>query len=59
MTCASYNKLYVGGTNRNFNTRFREHRKNVIYTEGKSQFSERVVKEGNAMKRIENTMSID
>ena len=59
MTCASYNKLYVGGTNRNFNTRFREHRKNVIYVEGKSQFSDRVVKEGHAMKRIEKSTSID
>ena len=42
--------LFIGGTNRNFNTRFREHRKNVIYIEGKSQFSDGVVKEGQAMK---------
>jgi len=60
VTCASYNKLYIGGTNRNFNTRFREHRNNIIYTEDKSNFSDRVVREGHAMKRIEKkSVSID
>ena len=46
VTCASYNKLYMGGTNRNFNTRFREHRK-ILYTQKVN------------LKRIEKSMSID
>ena len=40
------------------NTRFKEHRKDFRYAEGKSKFSEHVLNEGHEMKTIEETMSI-
>ena len=55
LTC---NKFYIGKTNRNFNTRFKEHRKDFRHAEGKSKFSEHVLKEGHKKKTIEETMSI-
>ena len=58
MTCTNYNKFYIGRTNRNFNTRFKEHRKDFRYAEAKSKFSEHVINEGHEMKRIEETMNI-
>jgi GIY-YIG catalytic domain. len=58
VTCTSCNKLYIGRTNRNFNTRFKEHRKDFRYTEDKSKFSDQVLREGHEMKTIEETMSI-
>ena len=45
-------------TNRNFNTGFKEHRKDFRYAEGKSKFSEHILKEGHEMKTIEEIMSI-
>jgi hypothetical protein len=39
-------------------TRFKEHRKDFRYAEGKSKFSERVLNEEHKMKTIEETMSI-
>ena len=51
-------KFYIERTNRNFNTRFKEHRKDFRYAEGKSKFSEHVLKEGHEMKTIKETMSI-
>ena len=48
----------IGRTNRNFNTRFTEHRKDFRYAEGKSKFSEHVLKEGHEMKTIEETIPI-
>jgi hypothetical protein len=50
--------LYIGRTNRNFNTIFKEHRKDFKYAEGKSKFSEHVLKQGHEMKTIEETMSV-
>ena len=52
------NKFYIGRTNRKFNTRFKEHRKDFRYAEDKSKFSEHVLKEGHEMKQTEETMSI-
>ena len=51
-------KYHIGRINRNFNTRFKEHRKDFRYTESKSKFSEHVLNEGHEMKTIEETMSI-
>ena len=45
-------------SNRNFNTRFKEHGKEFRYAEGKSKFSEHVLKEEHEMKTIEETMPI-
>ena len=42
----------------NFSTRFKEHRKDFRYAEGKSKFSEHVLNEGHEMITIEGTMSI-
>ena len=47
------NTFYIGRTNRNFNTRFKEHRKDFLHAQGKSKFSEHVPKEGHEMKTIE------
>ena len=58
MTCTNCNKFYIGRTNRNFNTRFKEHRKDFRYAEGKSKFSEHALNEGHELKTIEETMSI-
>ena len=58
LTCTNCNKFYIGRTNRNFNTRFKEHRKYFRYTEGKSKFSDHVLTEGHDMKEMEETMSI-
>ena len=58
LTCTNCNKFYIGRTNRNFNTSFKEHRKDFRYAEGKSKFSEHVHNEGHEMKTIEETMSI-
>jgi GIY-YIG catalytic domain. len=54
LTCTNHNKFYIGRTNRNFNTRFTEHRKDFKHAESKSKFSD---KEGHEMKTIEETMS--
>ena len=48
----------MGRTNRYFKTRFKEHRKEFRYAEGKYQFSEHVLNEGHQMITIEETMSI-
>ena len=58
ITCTNCNKFYIRRTNRNFNTRFKEHRKDFRFAEGKSKFSEHVLNEGHEMKPIEETMSI-
>ena len=58
LTSTNFNKFYIGRIDRNFNTRFKEHRKDFKYVEGKSKFSEYVLKEGHAIKTIEETMSI-
>ena len=42
------NTFYIGRTNRNFNTRFKEHRKDFRYAEGKSKFSEHVLSQSRA-----------
>ena len=39
-------------------TRFKEHRKDFRYAEGKSKFSEHVLNEGHEMKTIEETISM-
>ena len=52
------NKFYIGRTNRDFNTRFKENRKKFRYAEGKPKFSKHVLKEGPEMKTIEETMTI-
>ena len=48
----------MGRTNRNFNTRFKEHWKDFRYAECKSKFSEYFLKEGHEMKTIQDTTSI-
>ena len=58
MTCTNWNKFYIERTNRNFYTRFKEHKKEFRYAEGKPKFSEHFLNEGHGMKRIEETMSI-
>ena len=44
--------MKIGRINRNFNTKFKEHRKDFRYAEGKSKFSEHV-NEGHEMKTLE------
>ena len=44
LTCTNCNKFYTGRTNRNFNTRFKEQRKDFRYAEGHFKFSEHVLK---------------
>ena len=51
-------RFYIGRTNRNLNTRFKEHWKDFRFAEGKSKFSEHILKDGHEMKTIEETMSI-
>ena len=51
-------KFYIGITNRNFKTRFKEHKKDFIYDEERSNFSTHVIEEGREMKHIENIMTI-
>ena len=50
LTCTNCNKFYIGRSNRNFNTRFKEHRKDFRYAEGKSKFSEYILNGGHEMK---------
>ena len=59
LTCVNCEKFYIGRTNRNFKTRFKEHKKYFIYGEGRSNFSTHVIEEGHEMnKNIEDTMTI-
>ena len=44
--------------NQNFNKRFKEHRKEFIYTEGIFKFCDYGVQEGHKMKPTEDTMTI-
>jgi hypothetical protein len=53
LTCTNCNIFYIGRTNRNFNTGFKEHKKDFRYAEGKSKLSEHVLNEGHEMKTIE------
>ena len=46
----------LGRTNRNFDTRFKEHRKYFRYAEGKSKFPEHFLNKRHEMKTIEETM---
>ena len=48
----------IGRTNRNFKTRFKEHKQDFIYGEGRSNFSTHVREEGHEMKHIEDIMTI-
>ena len=50
--CGNCNKFYIGRTNRNFNTRFKEHTKDFRYAEGKSKFSEHVLNHSSAYDLI-------
>ena len=59
LTCTKCNKFYIRRTNRNFNKRFKNHRKDFRYSKGKSKFSKHVPKEGHEMKTIKETMSIN
>ena len=57
MTCTNCNKFYIGRTNRNFNTRFKEHRKDFRYAECKFKFTEHEIKtieENMSIKNLEN-----
>ena len=47
---------YIGRTNRNSNTRFKEHRQDSKYAEGKYKFSEQVLTERHEMKTIDETI---
>ena len=58
MTCINCEKFYIGRTNRHFKTRLKEHKKDFIYGEGRSNFSTHVIGEGHEMKHIEDIMAI-
>ena len=58
LICTNCKKFYIGRTNRNFNTRFKEHRKDFRCAECKLKFSKHVLKEGHEMKTIKETTSI-
>ena len=58
LTCVNCEKFYLGRTNRNFKTRFKEHKKYFIYDEGRSNFSTHVIEEGHEMKNIDDIMII-
>ena len=45
--------VYIRRTNRNFNTRYKEHRKDFRYAEDISKFSEPFLDKGHEMKTIE------
>ena len=55
---SAYLKFFLCSLKQNFNTRFKEHRKDFRYAEDKSKFSENVLNEGHELKTIEETMSI-
>jgi hypothetical protein len=58
LTCTNGNKFSIGRTNKNFNRRCKEHRKDFRYAEAKSKFCEHILKEGHEMKTTEETMSL-
>ena len=58
LTCRHCNKFYIERINRNFNMRFKEHKKDSIYVKGKSKFSDHTFKEGLKIKEIQETMTI-
>ena len=41
-----------------FNNRFKEHRRDFIYVEGKLRFANHVTKEGHEMKTMQEIMTI-
>ena len=45
LMCVNCEKFYIGRTNRNFKTRFKEHKKDFIYGEGRSNFSTHIIEE--------------
>ena len=55
--CVKCEKFYIERTNKNFKTRFKEHKKDFIY-EGHSKFSSHVIEESHEMKIMDNIMSI-
>ena len=59
LTCTNCNQFYVGRTNRNFNTKFKEYKKGFRYAEGKSKFSEHVLNEGHEMKTAEKKFVLE
>ena len=51
-------KFYIGRTNRDFKTRFKEHKNDFIYGEGRYNFSTYVIEEGHENKNIDDIMII-
>ena len=51
-------KVYIARTNRNFKTRFKDHKKYFIYRQGRSNFSNNIIEEGHEMNNIDNIMTI-
>ena len=58
MACVNSEKFYIEQTNSNFKTRFKEQKKDFIYGEGHSNFSNHVIEEGDEMKNMVNIMAI-
>ena len=50
--------FYIGRTNRNIKTRFKEHKTYFIYDERRSNFSTHVIEERHEMKNIDDIMTI-
>ena len=58
LTRVNCEKFYMGRTNRDVKTGFKEHKKEFIYGEGRSNFSTHVIGEGHEMKNIDNIKTI-
>ena len=56
-TCVNYNKFYIGRTNRNFKTRFKDHRTDFMYTKG-PQFGDHLILKSYEVEYIEEIMTI-
>jgi hypothetical protein len=54
LTCDNCEKFCIGRTNRNFKTRFKRHKKDFIYGEGRSNFSAHVREECHEMKNTDD-----
>ena len=58
LTCVNCEKFYIGRINRNFKTRFKEHKKDFTYGKGHSNFFSEVIEEGHEMENIDNIITI-
>jgi GIY-YIG catalytic domain. len=51
------NTLYIGWTNNNFKTRFKQHRRNIICAEETSTVMDRLIQIRHEMRNIEQTVT--